>query len=128
MGEDQFLPGESSYARLHIDGDPVPLLPGDRFIARGFARTEMGGSTLGGGIVLDVAPPHRRRRDPALHAELERMSRGDSGEGVALRIQRAGLRGMTVAQLALETGLDPRALDTALATLDGSGMVLRVDA
>ncbi len=35
---------------------------------------------------------------------------------------------MTVAQLALETGLDPRALDTALATLDGSGMVLRVDA
>ncbi len=128
IGAKPIGPGERGFGRIHVDGPPLPLLPGDRFVLRGFARDAGVGSTLGGGIVLDVAPPHRRRRDPALHAELERMSRGDSGEGVALRIQRAGLRGMTVAQLALETGLDPRALDTALATLDGSGMVLRVDA
>ncbi len=128
IGAKPLGPGERGFGRIHVDGPPLPLLPGDRFVLRGFARDAGVGSTLGGGIVLDVAPPHRRRRDPALHAELERMSRGDSGEGVALRIQRAGLRGMTVAQLALETGLDPRALDTALATLDGSGMVLRVDA
>jgi len=128
IGEKPIGPGERGLGRIHVDGPPLPLLPGDRFVLRGFARDAGIGSTLGGGIVLDVAPPHRRRRDPDLASELTRMARGDETVGLELRIQRAGLRGMTTGQLALETGLDAKALDDALALLVESDIILRVDA
>ena len=41
-------PGERRFARLHIEESPLPTLPGDRFVARGFAKTEQAGATLGG--------------------------------------------------------------------------------
>ncbi|MBJ19070.1 MAG: selenocysteine-specific translation elongation factor [bacterium] len=128
IGEKPIGPGERGLGRIHVDGLPLPLLPGDRFVLRGFARDAGVGSTLGGGIVLDIAPPHRRRGDPELAAELTRMSRGDPAEGIELRIERAGLRGMTTKALGLETGLDSGELERALAILVETETILRVDA
>jgi selenocysteine-specific elongation factor len=108
-------PGTQGFARVHIEGDPVPVLPGERFVLRGFARTEMGGATLGGGRVLDVAPPHRRRSDPALREELVQLARGDASVDVEVRVARAGLAGVARADLERETGLDAAALDAAQA-------------
>jgi selenocysteine-specific elongation factor len=51
LGGSAIGPGEQGYVRLHLD-EPVPLLPGDRFILRESGRQE----TVGGGAVLDVAP------------------------------------------------------------------------
>jgi len=51
LGGSAIAPGEQGYVRLHLD-EPVPLLPGDRFILRESGRQE----TVGGGAVLDVAP------------------------------------------------------------------------
>ncbi|MCH2172675.1 selenocysteine-specific translation elongation factor [Myxococcota bacterium] len=119
--ENQLLPGEVSFARIHIEGDPIPLLPGDRFIVRGFARTETGGTTLGGGIVLDIAPPHRRRSDPRLKADLEILARGEPIQDLGVRIERAGLTGMEQQILQLETGLERDVLQTALEQLRDAG-------
>src|SRR5205823_14632168 len=49
--QDAILPGDEGLIRLHL---PVrlPLLPGDRFVLRESGRDE----TVGGGMVLDVAP------------------------------------------------------------------------
>ena len=60
IGSEDFVPGEAQMARLHIDGEALALLPGDRFIVRGFAKTAAAGATQGGGRVLDTAPPRRR--------------------------------------------------------------------
>lgn len=128
IGDEPIEPGERGYGRIHVDGDPLPLLPGDRFVLRGFARDAGIGSTLGGGIVLDIAPPHRRRRDPALMTELVRLARGDFAEGVEVRITRAGLEGKTISALALETGLDSTELETALERLVDQDAIVRVDA
>jgi selenocysteine-specific elongation factor len=128
IGDEPIGPGERGYGRIHVDGDPLPLLPGDRFVLRGFARDAGIGSTLGGGIVLDIAPPHRRRRDPALMTELVRLARGDFAEGVEVRITRAGLEGKTISALALETGLDSTELETALERLVDQDAIVRVDA
>ena len=84
-------PGGSGLARIHIEGEPLALLPGDRFILRGFARSAQAGATLGGGRVLDVAPPRRRRSDPTLVAELEALRHGDTARGLRVRIERAEL-------------------------------------
>jgi selenocysteine-specific elongation factor len=117
IGSDRLASGEVRFARVHIDGDPVPILPGDRFIVRGFARTDMGGSTLGGGVVLDVAPPHRRRSDPGLVSDLEILARRDPRSDLTVRIARSGFTGVSRDVLRCETGLDPADLDSLLAKI-----------
>ena len=132
IGDKPIGPGERGFGRIHVDGEPLPLLPGDRFVLRGFARDAGIGSTLGGGVVLDVAPPHRRRRDPALSAELARLSQIGSQashpDALEIRITRAGLEGKTLSALALETGQDPGAMDAGLAELVERDTIMRVDA
>jgi selenocysteine-specific elongation factor len=121
IGVDRFVPGEACFARLHVEGDPVPLLPGDRFIARGFSRREGTGGTLGGGLVLDVAPPRRRRSDPALLRELTLFAEQDPVSAVRERIARSGLGGARRGALLLETGLDAADLDAVLQAIGPGG-------
>lgn len=128
IGDTPLDAGDRGFARVHVEGDGLPLLPGDRFVVRGFARDAGIGATLGGGIVLDVAPPHRRRRDPALREELERLAAFDVETGLALRIERAGLEGADPARLARETGLNAATLDAALERLARDARIVRTDA
>lgn len=123
IGGSGLAPGERGFARLHVEGEPVAWLPGDRFIVRGFARTGPAGATLGGGVVLDVAPPRRRRSDPALLRELEVLAGGDASLGLLARVRRAGYAGREPRQLARETGLDAAAVADALARLEAAGEV-----
>jgi selenocysteine-specific elongation factor len=81
----------------------------------------MGGNTIGGGTILDVAPPHRRRSDPALLRDLETLAGGDVRAGLQVRIARAGLAGISRESLRRETGLDPAELDGSLAALEKQG-------
>ncbi len=127
IGENAIAPGDRAFARIHVSGPPLALLPGDRFVLRGFARDAGVGSTLGGGIVLDVAPPHRRRRDAGLQRDLERMAVGDLADSLDVRIARAGLKGTTVAALTKETGRDDPALSEALEKLVEAKTILRLD-
>ncbi len=128
VGDRAIVAGEAGFARIHIEGEPLPLLPGDRFVLRGFARDAGVGATLGGGRVLDVAPPHRRRRDPALVAELARLAGGDLAESIAIRVDRTGLAGSQPARLALEIGLPRERMEKTLDGLAEAGRLVRVDA
>jgi len=121
LGAVTLKPGTSGFARLHVEGEPLPLLPGDRFILRGFARTALGGTTLGGGSVIDASPPHRRRADPGLVRDLEALERAELAEGAAIRIRRAAFSGVRSEGLRRETGADATALDSALAALRRAG-------
>ena len=51
IGADAIEPGASGWVRLRVP-EPVPLLPGDRFVLRESGRAE----TVGGGEVVEVAP------------------------------------------------------------------------
>jgi len=51
LGGEAILPGDEGRVRLHLPVR-VPLLPGDRYVLRESGRDE----TVGGGVVLDVAP------------------------------------------------------------------------
>jgi len=128
IGVAGFVPGARCFARLHVDDGAVPLLPGDRFIARGFARSEGAGGTVGGGVVLDVAPPHRRRSDPELVRELEVLTRRDLSDGLRERIRRAGFSGVDGTSLGRETGRAEEEVVGVLEALAGDGEVLRAGA
>ncbi|MGH0029608.1 MAG: selenocysteine-specific translation elongation factor [Myxococcota bacterium] len=125
IGAEKIAPGSVGFVRVHVDGDPLAVLPGDRFVLRGFARTAMGGATLGGGEVLDAAPPHRRRSDPALRADLEALLRRDAQTDVAVRVCRAGLAGVAEDDLRRETGLDAQAIEKARSDLTGANALCR---
>jgi selenocysteine-specific elongation factor len=89
-------------------------LPGDRFVLRGFAATTAAGATWGGGVVLDVAPPRRRRSDPSVRRDLEALAARDPETDVSTRVARAGLAGITRDALRRETGIERDALDELL--------------
>lgn len=128
IGAARLGPGTRGFARLHVDGPPLPVLPGDAFVLRGFARTAMGGTTLGGGHIVDVAPPQRRRHDPQLRRELEVLARGEPARSLAVRIGRGGLAGAPRERLRRESGLAPDELDAALESLRRSGEAQASDA
>ena len=127
IGAKPIAPGDRAFARIQLEGPPLALLPGDRFVLRGFARNAGIGSTLGGGIVLDVDPPHRRRRDVGLERDLERMANGGTQEAISVRIERAGLKGIHADALGKETGLDKKSLNAALDALESLSSILRLD-
>lgn len=114
-------------ARIHLDDGAAPLLPGDGFVLRGFAR-RAGSATLGGGRVLDIAPPRRRRSDAALVRELRALAAGDLREGLRLRIARRGFAGAALTALRRETGAEPAALESALGELEARGQIVRAAA
>ncbi|MEN8181502.1 MAG: selenocysteine-specific translation elongation factor [Myxococcota bacterium] len=126
IGATRLEGGGTGFARVHLSGEPLPALPGDRFVARGFTRRERFGMTLGGGRILDVAPPHRRRSDPGLLAELERLRGGDPVEAVAVRVVRTGYRGATASDLRRETGLPEPTLARLLEEQVRAGRATRV--
>ena len=117
IGTSSLAPGETHLVRIHLDDGRAPLLPGDGFVVRGFARLAHGGQTLGGGTVLDVAPPHRRRSEPALRAELAALEQASTEEGIRLRIVRTGFAGAGYQRLQRETGLSRAELEVALDAL-----------
>jgi len=117
IGAERLEAGSAGLARLHLEGEPLALLPGDAFVLRGFARGALG-ATLGGGRVLDVAPPHRRRSDPTLVAELEAFAAGR--DALVLRVRRAGLAGVPTAALRRELGLDAAGLQAEIAAAGDS--------
>jgi len=129
IGKPLFEPGQSGFARIHVEGAAAVALPGDRFVLRGFARTEIG-ATLGGGTVLDIAPPHRRRSDPGLYEDLQRLAEGDAQNALAVRILRCGLDGISRDRLQLETGFEEENLRFALESLcaEGGAALLAGDA
>jgi selenocysteine-specific elongation factor len=120
-------PGAEGFARLHVEGELLPLLPGDRFVVRGFARTALGGATLGGGTILDAAPPRRRLSDPTLARDLARLAQREPETDVCVRIERAGLAGAPREALVRETGLGAAVVDASLASLEAAGVVVASD-
>jgi selenocysteine-specific elongation factor len=99
FGRKQLAPGESGLARLRI-ATPMLLLPGDRFILRQFSPV----ITIGGGVVLDATPLSGRTDVTKTAAFLEKLSAATPTEVLALRVDRRGKTGLSVADATIETG------------------------
>ena len=128
IGADRIDPGQRGFARIHLEEEPLALLPGDRFILRGFARIAGGGASVGGGSVLDVAPPHRRLSNPALLQELEALAAGDARSAVEIRVKRTGFAGLSALSLGRETGTEEAVLRELLAESAAAGEIHEVSA
>jgi selenocysteine-specific elongation factor len=98
----QLAPGEDAFAQLRFS-DSTLLLPGDRFILRQFSPA----ITIGGGIVLDNAPPSKVRGGAA-HADFLNILKNGSRIDVLLaRVSSRGTRGISIADAVARTAWAP---------------------
>ena len=110
--------GEEAFARLKLPRAAL-LLPGDRFILRQFSPVV----TIGGGVVLDVAPIPRM----TAHGEfLKILAGGDAEAMLQARIARRHHRGISLSQLVAETGWTSVAIESQLAQVVRKRDVMRV--
>jgi selenocysteine-specific elongation factor len=99
-GAKQIRPGEDAFAQLRL-AEPGLLLPGDRFIVRQFSPVV----TIGGGMVLDSAPPARKRRIEDTVAFLKVVMDSSPVESLAARVARRGAAGLALDQIPGEMNL-----------------------
>jgi selenocysteine-specific elongation factor len=107
----KLAPGEDAFAQLRL-ADSTLLLPGDRFIIRQFSPAV----TIGGGIVLDNAPP-AKVENLASHLDfLNILKTGSPAEALLARVTR-GTRGISIADAVAQTGWTPQQVKSTASTV-----------
>ena len=126
-------PGQSALAQVQLD-EPMVLLPGDRFILRGFALQRHHGTTVGGGVVLRTLGARVRRASATIGDALAALRETERALGahdveaqVRLEVARAGEQGIARAALQMRLPHPPRAVDAALGKLSASRALVRFD-
>jgi selenocysteine-specific elongation factor len=97
-GKKEVAPGEMAFAQLRL-GNSTMLLPGDRFIIRKFSPVV----TIGGGVVVENAPPTKMRDTPAYAAYLSSLSQS-LPDALKARVVLAGERGLPISEAVARTG------------------------
>jgi selenocysteine-specific elongation factor len=118
---DTLQPGESAYVQLRL-ARPVLLLPGDPFVLRTYSPQ----ATLGGGTVLDPAPPRRRRRSAEALELLGAVESGADQERIRLLVESSLLSGISVQEMVNRSGMSGKRIEAALAPLLSTGAVIQV--
>ena len=109
-GKEELKAGENCYCQFRLQ-DPVVSMSGDRYIIRRFSPLE----TLGGGAVLDPSP-HRRRKKDGIQ-DLEEIHKGDLDQKISLKIEKAGITGISVNAISGWINADTQAIAAAVGML-----------
>jgi len=118
----ELAPGRAALARFRLEA-PLVALPGDRFVIRSYSPMV----TIGGGTLLDIAPPRFKRKGPALVAHLGVLRGGSPEAVVEEHIRHAGGGGVRVAALSGRVPFGPERLRALLDTLQTAGRVASID-
>ena len=113
LGAGESQPGSTFPAQLDCARAVVAPV-GERFIVRSLSPTR----TVGGGRILDNAPPRHRRSDPRAVTRLARLASADTAEVIRELVRAAGARGMDVADLARSVNLAEHELAHRLEATD----------
>jgi selenocysteine-specific elongation factor len=118
-GKKQVAPGETAFAQLRLS-DSTLLLPGDRFIIRKFSPV----ITIGGGAVVENAPPAKVRDVPGHLAYLSALAKDSLPDALRARVVFAGARGLSLSEAIARTGWTA---DQVMKTASGVPEVARVN-
>jgi selenocysteine-specific elongation factor len=122
VGRAELDPGERAYGRFRLEG-PVVALPGDRFVIRSYSPV----ITIGGGTLLDIAPPRFKRKGPALAEHLGLLEAGSPEAVAEEHLKQAGPAGARLADLRARTPFGPERLRELLDALSRSGAIVAID-
>ena len=116
------LSGESGYARIRFE-KPAVLTRGDRFILRAYSPP----MTIGGGTVLDPAPPRGHIRTPAGRARFERLDpKVPVADAVMVFVAERGIAGLPMSALVSRAGLTAEAGERVVRDLGDALRLTRI--
>jgi selenocysteine-specific elongation factor len=115
-------PGHAAFARLRLE-QPLVALPGDRFVIRSYSPMV----TIGGGTLLDIAPPRFKLKAPAHLAHLRLLADGTPDAVVEEHIRHAGGGGVRTGGLSGRVPFGPGRLRTLLEGLQGAERIVAID-
>ncbi len=104
LAGEEIPPGGENWAQITVDR-PIGALAGDRFILRDASARH----TLGGGTVLDIAPPTRKKRSPERLALLAALADPDPATALQLAAEQQ-TAGVALTPYARNRNLDGAAL------------------
>ncbi len=117
IGRRELGAGESAPAQVRLDG-PMPFLPGEAFVARGFSALPGHGHTVAGGRLWTVAARRHRRRHAAEDAALiAALASSDAPRMLDALVAHAGQAGVGAQALPRLLPLTRGQIDAALASL-----------
>ncbi|MFQ5521732.1 MAG: SelB C-terminal domain-containing protein, partial [Candidatus Methylomirabilia bacterium] len=115
-------PGGTAFARLRLEA-PLVALPGDRYVIRSYSPI----ITIGGGTLLDVAPPRFKRKAPQLLARFRLLRDGSPEEVLEEHLKQAGPSGIRLGELRARTAFGPDRLKELLERLQEARRLVAVD-
>lgn len=117
IGRRELGAGQSAPAQVRLDS-PMPLLPGEAFVARGFSALPGHGHTVAGGRLWTVAERRHRRRHAAEDASLiAALASSDPPRMLDALVAHAGQVGVVTSALARLLPLTRSQIDAALSSL-----------
>lgn len=119
---EELLPGESAAVQLRLDS-PVALVRDDRFVIRSYSPVR----TVGGGYVLNPAPPKHKRFRTEVTEGLGILSDGSPEEIISYHIDSSAYQGISFSDLRIMTNLPEKQLDQTLQGLLSKRAVLQAD-
>ncbi|MBF0553392.1 MAG: selenocysteine-specific translation elongation factor [Nitrospirae bacterium] len=117
---ERLKPGMSAFCQLRLKY-PIIAMTGDRFIIRRLSPVD----TIGGGIILDPAPPARRRKDDTSFFDIY-LTR-DLPAKLAEKIRGNTLKGIQKQKLYGWVDHDTITIDKAVETLKQKGLITEVN-
>jgi len=122
MDADELGPSDEGFVQF-VFSDPVIALPGDRFVIRGSGRIQ----TLGGGEILSIHPPRRKRGTTATLSVLRLLKNGTDRERVLFFVRDSGMRGISFLRLMEATNLPETTLERILKEALRTRDILQID-
>lgn len=126
METDKIESGQDAHIQLVLQHS-VALWPGDRFVIRSYSPV----TTIGGGTILNNAPPKRKRtqdKDKKKNREIFAIYKeGTEEEKMLLFLEESGVTGITAEQLASRLGIFGKKLKKTLQQPVSSGRVIVVE-
>jgi selenocysteine-specific elongation factor len=122
LDRDVLDPGDDGWAQLRFR-EPVAVLKGDRFVLRRPSPSE----TIGGGEIIDPAPPRHKRFQSDVLSALSRLASGSPTDMLGTAIATKPLA-LPIEPTGTVAGLTVLQVETALAELLTSGEVVFIGA
>jgi len=122
LEEEELSPGQSAVAQIRLDA-PVAVVKDDRFVVRSYSPVR----TIGGGQVLNPAPPKHRRLKADVVQGLKKLAASDPEQIIVYHVQQADADGLSFALLRIMTNLTDRQLETILQNLSSQKAIVQTD-
>ena len=126
VGDEVGTPGEGTGVQVRLDS-PLPLLPGEPFIARGFAVLAGYGKTIGGGRALTPALRRHRRRDEARRPLIETLRQGDPQASLLALVRYESNVGVPLKTLPSRLPFERSLIERVAKELESEGSLVSAD-